>query len=51
MRDNEPEFNTRDEDLTYRLRRAGRDPAEAEQAAMTRVVFEEARAIAGIVRR
>lgn len=51
MLDDEPEFNTRDEELTYRLRRSGRDPAEAEQAAMTKVVFEEARAIAGIVRR
>ena len=51
MLDDEPRFNERDEELTYRLRRAGRNPAEAEHAAMTKVVFEEVRAIAGIVRR
>jgi hypothetical protein len=51
MLDDEPRFNERDSELSYRLRRSGRDLAEAEQAAMTKVVFEEARAIAGIVLR
>lgn len=51
MLDDEPRFNARDSELSDRLRRAGRDLAEAEQAAMTKVVFEEARAIARIARR
>ena len=51
MLDDEPEFNRRDEDLSHRLRRSGGDPEEARHAAMTKVVFEEVRAIAGIVRR
>jgi hypothetical protein len=51
MFDDEPAFNARDEELSFRLRRAGRDLAEAEHAAMTKVVFEEVRAIARIERR
>jgi hypothetical protein len=51
MVDDEPEFNSRDEELSYRLRRAGRDPEESVHAAMTKVVFEEVRAIARITRR
>jgi len=45
MIDDEPYFLTRDTDLRHRMRRAALDPEEYTQAAMTLVVFEEARSI------
>ena len=51
MVDDEPEFNDRDELLSNRLRRSGGNAAESQQAAMTKVVSEEVRAIVGYPRR